>query len=63
MLTTRQVAEQLRISQQGVQYYVTSGRLPAHYVGWRRYFLAADVERLQQERKPPGRPKRANGHG
>jgi excisionase family DNA binding protein len=57
-LTTKQVAEKLKVSVGRIQQLVAEGRLPSVKIGRDRFILEKDLE-LVRERKRTGRPPKA----
>jgi excisionase family DNA binding protein len=55
-LTTKQVAEKLKITPRRVQALVTSGRLPAIKIG--RDYLIKEADLTLVENRKVGRPKK-----
>jgi excisionase family DNA binding protein len=57
-MTTREAAEALGLSKARIDQFVRTGRLTAVTVGNARLILRAEVEAMQKEPRPPGRPKK-----
>ena len=44
VMTSREVAELLRVARTTIEYWARTGSLPAHKIGRRRFFLRDEVE-------------------
>jgi excisionase family DNA binding protein len=56
MLTTKEVAAMLEVTESQVRNLVQGGLLKGKKVGWQRFFSPEEVARYQENRRPPGRP-------
>jgi excisionase family DNA binding protein len=58
LLTTKEAAERMGVSTRRVQAMIKAGRLSASKMGRDWVIYEAEVERVEQQQRKPGRPRK-----